>query len=117
MTDEGLEYVLERGAHSRQEYYEFRAHGIREEHRQVLAHAISDVPLGGTTGYEDVMDIIGHEYSKKEAEDLFNKALEKGIIDERKGGRYGISIPSMQTWLVSEYGRGKPQQMDKTTDK
>jgi len=105
MTDEGLEYVLERGAEFRKEFYNSRANDIREKQRQVLANAISDLPLGGTAEYEDIIDIIKHEYGQKEAEDLFNKALDQGIIDERKSGRYGIPIPSMQTWLLDEYGR------------
>jgi len=64
-------------------------------------------------------EIQAKEHSEEKAGELFDTILEQGIIDERKGGRYGIPIPSMHTWLLGEYGREKEnlQQMDKTTEK
>jgi len=106
MTDEGLEFVLERGAELRVQYYQQRAQGIITEKRQSLTKALADVPLGGIKYYKDIMSKLTQEYSQKEAEDLFNKALEQGIIDERDGN-YGVPIPSMQTWLLNEYGRDR----------
>jgi len=117
MTDEGLGFVLERGAESQQEYYDFRADGISRKERQLLADIFAGIPRDGTVDKEDIMSGLMQEHSEEKVDELFDTILQKGIIDERKDGSYGIPIPSMHTWLLSEYGRVKPQQVDKTTDK
>jgi len=104
MADEGLGYVLERGAKSRQEYYNSRAHDIDEDKRKALARSISDVLFGETTTRPDIMSgLMGSGLTHDEAGALFNQALEQGIIDKRDEGRYGIPIPSMQKWFLNEY--------------
>jgi len=105
MTDDGLKFVLEKGAEFREKYYQQRAHGIDEDKRQSIARSISDVPFDETTTRPAIMSgLISSGLTHDEAADLFNQALEQGVIDERDG-RYGIPIPSMQTWLLNEYGR------------
>jgi len=107
MTDEGLQFVLEKGEEFRQQYYQQRAKGIDEDKRRSLARAISDVPFGETSTRPAIMsELIGSGLTHDEADDLFNQALEQGVIDERDGC-YGIPIPSMQSWLLSEYGRDR----------
>jgi len=106
MTDEGLEYVLEKGAKSRQEYYNSRAHDIDEDERQAIARSISDVPFGETMTRPAIMSGLrdsGLNHDK--ASELFDHLLEREIIDKRDDGRYGIPIPSMQKWLLDEYGQ------------
>jgi len=117
MTDEGLGFVLERGAESQQEYYDFRAGGISRKERQLLADIFAGIPRDGAIDKEDIMSELMQEHSEEKVDELFDTILQKGIIDERKDGSYGIPIPSMHTRLLSEYGRVKPQQVDKTTDK
>jgi len=78
--------------------------GIGRKKRQILAKIFANVPLKGTIDKEDLMFAILEKYSQKEADDLFNRALKQGIIDENKDGDYGIPIPSFHTWLVNEYG-------------
>ncbi len=109
MTDDGLNSVLEKGNEFRINYYRQRAHEIDEEHRGALAAAVMNVPIGGTltrTVIKDRLKLSG--LIQEEADKLFKKALDQGIIDERDG-RYGVPIPSMQTWLVEEYGKGRDQ--------
>jgi len=106
-TDEGLNAVLQQGRAEQIEYYKVRAKGIVRKKRQVLAEIFADVPLGETMEFEDIMATIQKEYSHEVAEDLFNNALARGIIDEREDGDYGIPIPSFHTWLVDEYARRK----------
>ncbi len=101
MTDEGLRIVLEKGAESRFQYYRQRAHDITWEQRQSLAH----LPISGITTRSSIVAILNEEYPPEVADSLFKQALEQGIIDERDDGRYGVPIPSMQTWLIDEYGR------------
>ena len=109
MTDEGLKFVLEEGAKYRKMYYQRRADGIDKKKRQILAKIFADVPLGETMYLEDIMSVLENEYTPEVAEKLFKKALERGIIDERKDGDYGIPIPSFHTWLVDEYAKDKSQ--------
>ncbi len=105
MTGEGLRIVLEKGAEFRLQYYRQRARGIPMEQRQSIAKAVDDIPLGETKTYKEIMGVLMQEYDEQFADNLFNKALKKGIIDERDDGDYGIPIPSMQTWLIEAYGR------------
>jgi len=106
MTDKGLEYVLGKGAKSRQEYYNSRAHGINEESRKALARSISDVSFGETTTQTAIMlGLRDGGLTHDEAFNFFDQVLEQGIIHKRDDGRYGIPIPSMHKWLINEYGR------------
>ena len=110
MTDEGLKFVLEEGAKYRETYYETRAHDIDEELREALAIAVMDVPPDKTTTKSAITSSLKKSgLTEKDAGKLFNQALEQGIIDKRKGGRYGIPIPSFHTWLMDEYAKGKSQ--------
>ena len=43
-------------------------------------------------------------HSREDAVEVFRRVLRQGILDECTNGDYAIPIPSMQTWLVSEYG-------------
>jgi len=105
MTEEGLEFVLERGAELRQEFYDSRAHDIDEDKRRALARSISDLPLGENICETAIMSgLMDSGLSHDEADALFHQALEQGIIVFRNDGRYGIPIPSMQTWLLNQYG-------------
>ncbi|MCY4000327.1 MAG: ATP-binding protein [Bacteroidetes bacterium] len=109
MTDEGLAFVYEKGNEYREEYYQKRVKGIDKKKRQDLAKIFAGVPLGDTMELEDIMDALKEEYTEEVAEKLFKKALERGIIDERKDGDYGIPIPSFHTWLVDQYVQNKSQ--------
>ncbi len=105
MTDDGLRIVLEKGNEFRRNYYEARAHDIDVEQRQSLSISLAHVPLDGTTTRTSIIATLNEEYPPEVADNLFKQALEQGIIDKRKGGYYGVPIPSMQTWLIEEYGR------------
>ncbi len=108
MTDDGLKFVLEKGTEYRETYYEKRAHDIDEELREALAVSVLDVPIDGTKTRSAIMASLKQSgLPQQEADKLFTQALEQGIIDKRKRGRYGIPIPSMHTWLVDEYARDK----------
>ena len=107
MTDEGLKFVLEKGAEYREMYYEKLVHDIDEDRRQALARAVMDVPTYKTMTKPAITSSLKQSgLTKKEADDLFTQALEQGIIDKRKGENYGIPIPSLHTWLMYEYAKG-----------
>ena len=106
-TDEGLNMVLQQGRAEQIEYYKVRARDIDKKKRQILAKIFADVSAGETMELDNIMSALQEEYSQEVAEELFNRALDQGIIDERKDGDYGIPIPSFHTWLVDEYAKGK----------
>ncbi len=113
MTAEGLKFVLASGNKFKLEYYDERTHDIDEDRREALARSIIDVPPGGTTTRPAILDSLKQDgLTQKEADVLFERALGQGVIDRRERGRYGIPIPSMRTWLVEEYTRGKPKRRD-----
>ena len=110
LRDEGLQSVLQQGRAEQLEYYDERAEGIDEDHRRAFARALMDVPLGETTTRPPIMSSLKLSgLTQKEADDLFIRALDQGIIDQRKRGRYGIPIPSLQNWLTDEYVTDKSQ--------
>ncbi|MCY4171392.1 MAG: ATP-binding protein [Bacteroidetes bacterium] len=103
-TDKGLDIVLQQGRAEQIEYYERRAHDIDEELRVTLTRAIKDVPIDGTTTRTVIIDGIKQSgLNEEDADNLFTRALDQGIIDHQKRGRYGIPIPSFHTWLLDEY--------------
>ena len=114
MTERGLEFVHEKGNEYREMYYKKRVKGIDKKKRHVLAKIFDSVPLGETMELQDIMDALKEEYTEEVAEKLFKKALERGIIDEREDGDYGIPIPSMHRWLIDEYIRNKSQDIPPT---
>ncbi|MCY4232738.1 MAG: ATP-binding protein [Bacteroidetes bacterium] len=108
MTDEGVDFVLVNGKEARLEYYDSRAHDIDEHKREALARAVMDVPTDSTTTRPAISSSLKKSgLTEKEADSLFTRALDQGIIDKRKGGRYGIPIPSMHSWLIDEHLRNK----------
>jgi len=109
MTDEGLEFVLAKGAEYRDSYYTNRVRSVDKKTRQLFARIFNAVPLGETMYLEDIMSVLENEYTPEVAEKLFKKALERGIIDEREDGDYGIPIPSFHAWLVDRYAKDKSQ--------
>jgi len=114
-TNEGLMSVLQRGRAEQLEYYDERAEGIDEDHRQALARALMNVPIDGTTTRKPIMSRLKQiGLTQKEADDLFTRALDQGMIDHRKRGRYGIPIPSLHRWLIEEYAKGKSQDIPPT---
>jgi len=104
MTDEGLEYVLEKGVELRVQYYEQRAQGFSNQQRQIIASLIAILQRDGYLEIEDVMESVTPRYGKEKAEKFFNDLLHSGILHKQDGGVYRIPIPSMQTWLLNEYG-------------
>ena len=106
MTTDGLNAVLEVGREGCKAYYRERLYGFPEEERQSLAKAFANVSLGESTTRSAIVSTLTQDIGSDKAEDLFNRAWNKGLLDERDG-RYVIPIPSMQDWLVTNYTREK----------
>jgi len=108
MTAGGLEVALEAGRAGRAAYYDERIDEFPEEERQALARAFIDVPVGGSRTRHEILASITQAFERAKAEDLFDRAWDQGVLDMRQG-RYIITVPSMQDWLISNYGREQIQ--------
>jgi len=104
MTPAGLEIVYKLGKDRREAYYEQRAEGITRKERSSLARLIKDDATEDGLDKEDIEEFLSLDFGPEKAEYLFNRALEKGILHRQKGV-YTIPIPSMRTWLISNYAR------------
>ncbi len=102
MTAEGLTTVLEAGHAGRTEYYKQRAKGFSTQQRRSFAKLFANVSRGGSLELEDITMSLAQDHGAEKAQELFRRAVEKGIIDERNG-RYVIPIPSMYDWLAHNY--------------
>jgi len=104
MTNEGLRFALKEGGVARTKYYQSRVKGIEKRKRQALARIFAGVEIGIYMERDNILDGLKEDFTQKEADKLFNDLLERGVIDERIDGDYGIPIPSFHTWLIEEYG-------------
>ncbi len=104
MTAEGLNSVLEAGHAGRTAYYKQRVDDFRGDQLHCIARAVVDITPGKPVEYRDIMSSLTMEHGDSEAKQLFQRFLEKGVL-EKRGLGYAISIPSMHDWLVSNYVR------------
>ena len=107
-TAEGLQITLESGRESRRIYYDRRAREFGEVERCALARAFLDTPSGGSRTRQEIEAVLMQEFTEEQATALFDSAWGKGLLDQRRG-RYIIPVPSMQDWLISNYGREQIQ--------
>ncbi len=104
MTSEGLEVVHRLGTERREAYYEQRAEKISRKERHSLARLFQNISIEDGLDEKDIEEFLSREYGSAEAKDLFKRAVERGILHSQKGA-YTIPIPSMHTWLISNYAR------------
>ncbi len=107
MTDAGLQIVLEKGNEFRLDYYETRAREFSLQQRRVIGSFIAKYQPDEYFEKEDLMALLDAKYAPKPASKFFDDLLHSGILHKQDGGVYGIPIPSMQTWLIEEYGRDR----------
>ncbi len=102
MTVNGLKAVLEAGRRGRAVYYKQRVDRFRGDQIRCLAMSIAGVPHGKPAEYKDIMSLLVNEYGESKANKLFDRFIEKGLLEE-SGIGYAVPIPSMHTWLTEEY--------------
>jgi len=103
MTTEGLEIVYQVGEERREAYYKQRAKGISGKERCRLTKLIQNIPPEKGIDKEDIELILLQEYDDSDkAKSLFKKAVERGILHSQDE-IYNIPIPSMRSWLISNY--------------
>ena len=104
MTPAGLDVVYRLGMERREAYYHQRAEEISRKERRSLARLITHVSIRDGLDKEDIEEALSQEYGPVKAQDLFNRALDRGILHSQDGV-YTVPIPSIHNWLVSNYGR------------
>ena len=112
MTSEGLDLVIEKGRRRRISYYEQRVEGFYVDEIKHLAGIISEISDGGTFDRLAVLAPLSKVYGEKESKELFDLLIEKGIVEAKDSDGYHVPIPSMHSWLVDAYVRGKYRKID-----
>ncbi len=102
MTPEKLKEVLEVGEMKRIKFYKSRADGLDEDHRTAIARAFASARKDQTQTRKAIMASLLQDVEKQEASEIFELALDNGVIDNRNG-RYAIPIPSMFDWFINNY--------------
>jgi len=111
LTPEGLSIVMEKGLAGRIQYYKQHIEDFYVDERKHVAKAISCYPSGTPFDRLDIIAHLSKIYGKKESKGIFDRLLEKGVVDEKGSEGYIVPIPSMHTWLVEEYAKGKPKHL------
>ncbi len=102
MTPQGLQTVLEVGRMKRMKFYKSRAEGLDEDHRMAIARAFAGAHEDQTQTRKAIMASLLQDAGNQEASDIFELALQNGVLDNRNG-RYAIPIPSMLDWFIDNY--------------
>ena len=102
MTPQGLQAVLEVGEIQRTKFYKSRAEGLDEDHRMAIAEAFASAREDQTQTRKAIMESLAKAVGKPEADTVFKRALNNGVLDHRDG-RYVIPIPSMRRWFIDNY--------------
>ncbi len=103
MTLSGLDIVYQLGEERCEAYYQQRANGITIKERCSLARLMKNTTPGKGFYQEDIEEALSQEYDDSDkAKRLFKRAVERGILHSQDEV-YTIPIPSMRTWLVSNY--------------
>jgi len=104
MTSARLKIVHKMGKDQCEAYYQQRSETITRRERHSLGRLIKNSTSENGIDREDIEAALSKKYDSNRAKDLFKRALERGILHS-KHGAYSIPIPSMRTWLISNYAR------------
>ena len=107
MSPKGLNDVIAKGWSGRINYYEQRIDPFYIDEIKHVAVAISKYPAGGAFDRLCVIEHLSKIYPEPKAELLFDRLIEKGIIQEKGDDGYHVGIESMHKWLVDAYVKRK----------
>ncbi len=101
------------GHAGRSGYYKQRVGGFYGDQIQCLARCIANRLPVDAVSRKDIISSLTKEYGASEAEQLFQRFVQKGVLGEQGAG-YAVPIPSMHTWLEKEYGRDQIKAPEET---
>ncbi len=107
MTQEGLEEVIEKGQHRRIGYYEQRVEGFFVDEIRHVAGILSEFSAGEPFDRFNMINRLSEIYGEEASQELFDRLLEKGIVDSHMLDGYHVPIPSLHTWMVESIVKDK----------
>ena len=107
MTSEGLREVMEKGMRGRIQYYRQRVKSFYVDEVKHLAKAISGYPAGIAFDRLDILSPLSGIYGEAEAKKIFDRFMEKGVIAAKGEDGYVVPLPSMHSWLIDAYVKGR----------
>lgn len=103
LSDKGLDEVLISGLELRHQFYRYRLDGFRTSECQLLVDFLKANQELKSFSDEPIIHFFNQKYHNEEkSEQLFEKALERGLFHQNKNMRYVIPVPSMRTWLTEK---------------
>ncbi len=104
MTRGELLSVLEQGRKNRREYYEGRLSDFTAKECRSLARILAASSKEGIVEQEDVIEQLDREYGMGKGEEIFWRAVRKGVFYLNKKLRcYSVPIPSLRNFIVRNF--------------
>ena len=104
MTREGLASVLKKGRENRRQYYEDRLSGFTAKECRSLAKILAASSEEDCVEQEEVVEKLDREYGVGKGEEIFFRAVRKGVFYLNKKLRcYSVPIPSMRDFIVKNF--------------
>lgn len=103
-SDSDLKDIVTYGRSSQVSYYEERTHDFDWEALRCIAGVFETITVGGSTTRSVIENALKEVYTQEQTKDIFTRALRQGVITGTAYGKYTIPIPSMHSWLTSEFG-------------
>jgi len=106
-SDSDLKDVVTYGRATQVAYYEERTHDFDWEALRCIAGVFEPIPVGGSTTRSVIENALKEVYTEEQIMDIFTRALRQGVITATAHGKYTIPIPSMHSWLITEFGHSR----------
>ena len=103
LTAQAPTEALAEGRDARVEYYDGRVEDLDRADRVALARLLRRAGDGCALDTSELIAAFSSSGAPEVAPDVLRRALHKGVVVQRRDGRFEIPIPSMHTWLVQEY--------------
>jgi len=88
-------------------YYEERTHDFDWEALRRIAGVFEPIPVKGPTTRSVIENALKEVHAEEQTKYFFTSGLRQGVITGTVHGTYTIPIPSMHSWLVSEFGHSR----------
>ncbi|MCY3998249.1 MAG: hypothetical protein OXC92_06840 [Flavobacteriaceae bacterium] len=96
-----LEEVLNEGRRRRLEYYKRRLSSFHDEEIEEITKVLNHKTILYPMKSKDIISSFEKEFPIEKSENLYERAVEKGVFHRVKDGRYIVPLPSMKHWLIS----------------
>ncbi|MCY4298363.1 MAG: ATP-binding protein [Flavobacteriaceae bacterium] len=105
LNDTGLKKVLTLGNESRFEYYRKRIKGLRTSEADLVVSFFKQHSKKNLFTDQEVIAFFEQTLNYEKADQLFEKAWQRGIFHQVDEHGYRVSVPSMKDWFCHHYGK------------